>query len=258
MIAALALARGVDSPALRELAGLGRHADATEILDSYQHALDELGQPVPSVEHAARKRLFECADGLVAGTLTARQAADQCEPAEAWMTEQEFGFGSLAYYGRDFVDFTVPSQAANYEAELTATAQALLDRGGRRVQSSYPCVCCGYLTMSEPPGSYAICPVCFWEDDQVQLRWPDCPGGANTVSLIQAQVKFQAIGASEEHVLKYVRPARDDEPADPEWRQIDPSRDRFERWGEQGTAPWPHDLTVLYWWRHRDPDDGAT
>jgi Cysteine-rich CPCC len=30
-----------------------------------------------------------------------------------------------------------------------------------------------------PPGSYEICPVCFWDDDLVQLRWPTYAGGAN-------------------------------------------------------------------------------
>ncbi|WP_372455686.1 CPCC family cysteine-rich protein [Nonomuraea sediminis] len=27
------------------------------------------------------------------------------------------------------------------------------------VTLKYPCVCCGRLTMQEPPGSYQICPV---------------------------------------------------------------------------------------------------
>ncbi|MFC5904955.1 CPCC family cysteine-rich protein [Streptomyces zhihengii] len=58
-----------------------------------------------------------------------------------------------------------------------------------------PCVCCGHLTLSEPPGSYEICPVCFWEDDRVQLRWPDWTGGANRPSLIEAQVNFTDFGA---------------------------------------------------------------
>jgi hypothetical protein len=47
----------------------------------------------------------------------------------------------------------------------------------------YPCPCCGHVVFDEPPGSYAICPVCFWVDDPVQLRWPDWAGGANKPSL---------------------------------------------------------------------------
>ena len=37
----------------------------------------------------------------------------------------------------------------------------------------FPCPCCGYLTMGEPPpGSLVICPVCGWEDDAVQYDDP--------------------------------------------------------------------------------------
>ena len=39
----------------------------------------------------------------------------------------------------------------------------------------------------EPPGSYAICDVCGWEDDHVQLANPTMSGGANRESLVQAQ-----------------------------------------------------------------------
>lgn len=117
---------------------------------------------------------------------------------------------------------------------------------------SYPCVSCGHLTMDEPPGSYSICPVCFWEDDQIQLRWPDWAGGANKPSLIGAQANFQRLGACEARLLMHVRPATDDEPLDPAWRPIDPERDRFEPRGRPD-APWPADRTVLYWWRYRDP-----
>jgi hypothetical protein len=54
----------------------------------------------------------------------------------------------------------------------------------------YPCPCCGYLVFEEEPGSYDICPICFWEDDLSQLRWLDSAGGANRPSLIEAQVTF--------------------------------------------------------------------
>ena len=33
-----------------------------------------------------------------------------------------------------------------------------------------PCPCCGYLVFDEEPGSYSICPICYWEDDAVQLQ----------------------------------------------------------------------------------------
>ncbi len=48
----------------------------------------------------------------------------------------------------------------------------------------YTCPCCGYRTLDEePPGTYDICEICFWEDDPVQFVDPDYEGGANTPSL---------------------------------------------------------------------------
>jgi len=44
--------------------------------------------------------------------------------------------------------------------------------------SNYPCPSCGFLVFECEPGSYEICPICDWEDDAVQLRYP-LAGGAN-------------------------------------------------------------------------------
>jgi hypothetical protein len=80
----------------------------------------------------------------------------------------------------------------------------------------YPCLCCGFLTLDEkPPGTYNICPVCFWEDDDVQAWDPDFEGGANRVSLRQAQENFRSFGASEARVTSYVRGPRAEECPDP-------------------------------------------
>jgi hypothetical protein len=51
----------------------------------------------------------------------------------------------------------------------------------------YPCPACGFEVFDEPPGSYDICPVCGWEDDGVQLRFPAMAGGANKDSLCARQ-----------------------------------------------------------------------
>ncbi len=58
----------------------------------------------------------------------------------------------------------------------------------------YPCPCCGHLVFAEGPGSYDICEICFWEDDNVQLRWPTMDGGANAVSLVEGQWAFARTG----------------------------------------------------------------
>ena len=79
---------------------------------------------------------------------------------------------------------------------------------------SYPCPCCGYLTLGEePPGSFEICPVCGWEDDEVQFKDPTFRGGANVMSLEQARRSFAAIGAVDEHALARVRkPLEEEQP----------------------------------------------
>ncbi|KMK76250.1 CPCC family cysteine-rich protein [Alkalihalobacillus pseudalcaliphilus] len=62
----------------------------------------------------------------------------------------------------------------------------------------YTCPCCGYKTLAEAVrDSYDICEVCYWEDDFVQNEDPDYGGGANQVSLRQAQRNFLTFGASE-------------------------------------------------------------
>ena len=113
---------------------------------------------------------------------------------------------------------------------------------------AFPCPCCGHVVFGEGPGSYEICPVCFWEDDPVQLRWPDYAGGANRPPLAEAQRTYVRTTVSEVRLLPYVRDARPDEPVDPGWRSVDSALDDFEPMGVS-RAPWPKDLTVLYWWR---------
>jgi hypothetical protein len=134
----------------------------------------------------------------------------------------------------------------------------------------FPCPCCGHLVFEELPGSFDVCPICFWEDDVVQLRWPD-RAGANRLSLIEAQGNFVAFKASEERLLEHVREPRSGDSVEPGWRRVDPELDLVGSkvddavWtvaadgGVQVPAavrpaiiddePWPEDLTSLYYWR---------
>jgi hypothetical protein len=61
-------------------------------------------------------------------------------------------------------------------------------------------------------------------------------GGANKVSLIEAQRNYQDFGACDPHGRQYVRPPAADEPLDPAWRPIDLTRDSFEDWGAEDRA----------------------
>src|SRR5690242_4910152 len=92
-------------------------------------------------------------------------------------------------------------------------------QGGQ--MEKYFCPCCGYRTLHEPPGgTYNICEICFWEDDDVQLEDPDYEGGANKPSLRQAQRNFVAFGAVESRLMEFVRPPRPDDARDPDWKLV--------------------------------------
>lgn len=52
------------------------------------------------------------------------------------------------------------------------------------------CACCGKPSL--PAGSvFEICPICGWQDDDIQNDDPDFAGGANEMSLNQAKDAFR-------------------------------------------------------------------
>jgi len=85
----------------------------------------------------------------------------------------------------------------------------------------FTCPCCGYKNLKEkPPGTYAICAICFWIDDKVQYKNSDFKGGSNEVSLKEAQVNFFKIGANNKRFLQYVRKPTKNDIKDPSWKFI--------------------------------------
>ena len=54
-----------------------------------------------------------------------------------------------------------------------------------------PCPCCGSKTFTAR-GEYEICGVCDWEDDPTQSADTTYAGGANKISLNEAQKKWLA------------------------------------------------------------------
>ncbi|PFR99412.1 hypothetical protein COK55_32640 [Bacillus cereus] len=77
----------------------------------------------------------------------------------------------------------------------------------------YTCPCCGYKTLEEePPGTFDICSICFWEDDNVQFDDPDYEGGANEESLRKYQKVFLMRNVN--------RKLTDNNERDPNWRPL--------------------------------------
>lgn len=77
------------------------------------------------------------------------------------------------------------------------------------IVTRFSCPCCGYLTLpEEPPGTYELCPVCWWEDDGVQFDDPNRRGGANSPSLNEARANFREFGVSDPDLASKVRLSR--------------------------------------------------
>jgi len=85
----------------------------------------------------------------------------------------------------------------------------------------YTCPCCGYRVFAAPPGSGDLCPICGWRDDAMHLRFPSFGGMPNAISLIDAQLNYELIGAKDPAALQSVRPPAAGDQRDPDWRPID-------------------------------------
>ncbi|MFD0878334.1 CPCC family cysteine-rich protein, partial [Massilia pinisoli] len=70
-------------------------------------------------------------------------------------------------------------------------------------------------------GEYDICPVCRWEDDPFQLKDPNSEGGANEVSLKQAQKNFFIFGTYKGETRNNARQATIEEPKDEHWNRFE-------------------------------------
>lgn len=89
--------------------------------------------------------------------------------------------------------------------------------------NALPCVCCGN-PLGTPPSSdtYWICPVCDWEEESFQFKYPWSGGGPNGDSLWEARRNFRFTGS--------VYHAEKSRPFKPEesmfsWRDVLPSSD---------------------------------
>jgi hypothetical protein len=75
-----------------------------------------------------------------------------------------------------------------------------------------PCSCCGYVTLDvDPAERKRPCDVCYWIDDPAQTTDWEFRGGANDVTLVEAQRNFRLFGASQDRFKDNVRPPRPEE-----------------------------------------------
>ena len=113
----------------------------------------------------------------------------------------------------------------------------------------YPCPCCGFLAFDRHPGTYEFCPVCVWQDDLAQLKFPTLRIGPNKASLIEAQLNYSEHGVS---TIKRQpsAPSSVGFERDENWRPIDLKMNNIELTsvGDQGNT-YPQDRTTLYYWR---------
>ncbi|MDJ0862065.1 MAG: CPCC family cysteine-rich protein [Gammaproteobacteria bacterium] len=116
----------------------------------------------------------------------------------------------------------------------------------------YPCPCCGYQVFDHAPGNHEVCPVCGWEDDLAQLRFPRMAGSANALSLESAQKSYADCGVAVRKKRGLTRRPLEGEVRDAGWRQLDANRDNIEepQRGIDYADTYPlNDTTVLYYWR---------
>ena len=127
-IAVEALVRGLDSPALRVLAGQAR-SDVRDSADLFRVALDELGIELPDADRARWQLARRTAGQIVTGRIGAARGAN-----ELWLAYQ---------YVRDNGDLRIfvglasmlddhPGDVERIEAAIVVAARELLDRPAPR------------------------------------------------------------------------------------------------------------------------------
>jgi hypothetical protein len=65
------------------------------------------------------------------------------------------------------------------------------------------CPCCDYVSLAER-GNYLICPVCFWEDDGLDVDELDEESGPNHITLREARDNFAMFGACDKLMVPNV------------------------------------------------------
>ncbi|MEV6962970.1 hypothetical protein AB0M97_28170 [Streptomyces sp. NPDC051207] len=122
MIAAEALAAGLDTPTLCELAGWPRNADARGMRDAFEQALAESGIGLPDRGLARRHALRRMAAQLIHGETTpADLATDDWWETEA-ETAAEQAFVALIPQCHCCIEYTLGFDEQTWAAQLRSAA----------------------------------------------------------------------------------------------------------------------------------------
>jgi hypothetical protein len=125
MIAAEALAAGLATPMLCELAGLPRNGDARDVRDTFEQALSEAGIDLPDRGLARRHALRRLAARLVDGEIAPADLATD----DWWETEvetvEERSFLSLIPQCNCCIEYTLGLAQRTWAAKLRIAALAL-------------------------------------------------------------------------------------------------------------------------------------
>lgn len=125
MIAAEALAAGLDTPTLCELAGWPRHADTRDIRDAFEQALSESGIELPDPDLARLHALRRMAARFVEGEI----ALDDMAGDDWWQTDGETAeervFVSLIPQCACCIEYTLGLDRRTWAIELRNAALAM-------------------------------------------------------------------------------------------------------------------------------------
>jgi len=73
----------------------------------------------------------------------------------------------------------------------------------RNATPKHQCPCCDYITLPER-GTHLICPICFWEDDGLDIDTLDTRSGPNRMTLGEGRDHFIKYGACDSEMVKNV------------------------------------------------------
>lgn len=205
---------GDESPALLKLSALTQETNIFEVESYFQNALRELELELPTLDN------YETIKLLATNILSTTDDEEiNLLAREIFHLVSDLGYPG---YLSDWVEISDMQDRLQYDKlRPPYSAHDIIEKiqeAARMATMKYTCPCCGYKTLDEQPtGTYEICLLCFWEDCPVQFEDANYVGGANGISLREAQQNVVRFGVSEESYIDRGDKRKEFE-KDPNWR----------------------------------------